>query len=88
MNQTYNRDIKYTFLKRCVKPIQTNMIDDDWIKEKNIEMEIMIPMKNLDVIDENIFKVSNDILNWNDVGMDELLGKNLSQNDLNINNIK
>ena len=31
----YNTDIKYTFLNRCTKPINTYLIDDDWIKDNN-----------------------------------------------------
>ncbi len=84
MNQNYNRDIKYTFLRRCVKPIQTNLIDEEWIKEKNIEMEIIIPFKNMDGIEEDLMKNTNEMLNWNDVGIEELLGKNLSITDMNI----
>ena len=58
MNQTYNRDIKYTFLKRCVRPINSLLIDEEWIKEKNIEMEIIIPFKNMEGVDESASSLS------------------------------
>jgi len=85
MNQTYNRDIKYTFLKRCVRPINSMLIDEEWIKEKNIEMEIIIPFKNMEGVDEEFVKnsIGNELQNWNDVGLEELLGKNLSIGDMN-----
>lgn len=85
MNQTYNRDIKYTFLKRCVRPINSMLIDEEWIKEKNIEMEIIIPFKNMEGVDEEFAKnsIGNELQNWNDVGLEELLGKNLSIGDMN-----
>jgi len=83
MNQSYNRDIKYSFLKRCVKPINAFLIDDEWMKEKNIEMEIIIPFKNLDRLDDNIIKNGNELSTWNDNGLEELLGRNLHQSDLN-----
>jgi hypothetical protein len=66
------------------KPIQTALIDDEWVKEKNIEMEIIIQFKNFDVLDEESLKNANDINNWNDIGLEELLGKNLERSDLNI----
>jgi hypothetical protein len=83
MNQSYNRDIKYSFLKRCVKPINAFLIDDEWVKEKNIEMEIIIPFKNLDRLDDDILKNGNELSTWNDNGLEELLGRNLHQSDLN-----
>ena len=83
MNQTYNKDIKYSFLRRCVNPIQTILIDEEWIKEKNIEMEIPMPFKNLEGPEEDSIKNSHEILKWNDVGMEELIGKNLSVYDQN-----
>ncbi len=42
MNYSFNRDIKYTFLKRCTKPINTAIISEDWIKEKNIGIPFFI----------------------------------------------
>ena len=77
MNQSYSRDIKYSFLKRCVKPINASLIDDEWMKEKNIEMEIIIPFKNLDRLDEELGKNGNELNAWNDNGLEELLGRNL-----------
>lgn len=82
MNQSYNRDIKYSFLRRCVKPINSSLIDDEWMKEKNIEMEIIIPMKNMDRLDEEFLKNGNEIIVWNDNGLEELLGRNLNMADL------
>jgi hypothetical protein len=83
MNQSFNRDIKYSFSKRCTKLIQTSLIDDEWIKEKNIEMEIIIPFKNMEGVDEEFAKNGNDLNVWNDIGMEELLGRNLHPSDLN-----
>jgi hypothetical protein len=83
MNQTYNKDIKYSFLRRCVNPVQTLLIDEDWIKEKNIEMEIPMPFKNLEGVEEDSVKNSNEILKWSDLGMEELVGRSLSVYDLN-----
>ena len=36
MNYSYNRDIRFTFLKRSTKVVNTTIITEDWIKEKNI----------------------------------------------------
>ena len=82
MNQSYNKDIKYTFLRRCVKPINSSLIDDEWMKEKNIEMEIIIPFKNFERLDEEFLKNGNELNSWNDNGLEELLGRNLNQADL------
>jgi hypothetical protein len=84
MNKTFNRDLKYTFAKRCLNPAQTALIDEAWMKEKNIEMDIIMPFKNLDSLDDENFKHNNDLNNWNDIGLEELLGKHLHYND-NIN---
>jgi hypothetical protein len=84
MNQSFNRDLKYTFFKRCVHPYQTSLIDDEWIKEKNIEMEIIVPFKSLDNIEEEGVKNANDLNAWNDTGLEELLGRHLQMNDLNL----
>jgi hypothetical protein len=81
MNKTFNRDLKYTFAKRCINPVQTALIDEAWMKEKNIEMEITMPFKNIDSVDEDNFKHNNDLNNWNDIGLQELLGKHLNYKD-------
>ncbi len=83
MNQSYNRDIKYSLLRRCIKQINAFLIDDEWMKEKNIEMEIIIPFKNLDGLDDDFMKNGNELNTWNDNGLEELLGRNLHQSDLN-----
>jgi hypothetical protein len=54
------------------------------MKEKNIEMDIIMPFKNIDNLDEENFKHNNDLNNWNDIGLEELLGKHLNYNN-NIN---
>ena len=84
----YNTDIKYTFLNRCVKPINTYLIDDDWIKDHNIDMEIILPFKNIDLLDEENLKNQNGIgengknkIKWNDTGLEDLLKRNLDKND-------
>jgi hypothetical protein len=86
MNKTFNRDLKYTFAKRSINPVQTLVIDEAWMKEKNIEMDINMPFKNQDNSDEENFKQNNDLNNWNDIGLDELLEKHLNYN--NIINLK
>jgi len=84
----YNTDIKYTFLNRCTKPINTYLIDDDWIKDHNIEMEIILPFKNIDLLDEENLKNQNgngengkNKIKWNDTGLEDLLKRNLDKND-------
>lgn len=85
MNISYNRDLKYTFLKRFVDPIQTSKIDDDWIKEKNIEMDIILPFKNIEALDEeNLKTTDNSHKKWNDIGLEELLKRQLDKSDFNI----
>ena len=83
-----NTDIKYTFLNRCIKPINTYLIDDDWIKDHNIDMEIILPFKNIDLLDEENLKNQNGIgengknkIKWNDTGLEDLLKRNLDKND-------
>jgi hypothetical protein len=34
MNNTQKRDIYYSFVTHCSRPILTEIIDDDWRKEK------------------------------------------------------
>ena len=35
--KTYrNRDIKYSFIKNLKNPVQADIIDENWIKEKNM----------------------------------------------------
>ena len=58
------------------------MIDDEWMKEKNIEMEIIIPFKNLENLDEEGGK-NSELKGWNDSGFDDLIGKNLHNSDIN-----
>ena len=66
-------------------PIQTSKIDDDWIKEKNIEMDIILPFKNIETLDEEILKnADNSHKKWNDFGLEELLKHQLDKNDFNI----
>lgn len=83
----YNTDIKYTFLNRCTKPINTYLIDDDWIKEKNIEMDIVLPYKNIENLEEENLKddgligPDNKKLKWNDPGLLDLLKQNLDKGD-------
>lgn len=64
-----------------VYPNQSIVIDADWIKEKNIEMDIILPFKN-EVPEEENIKKSNDNKKWNDIGLEELLKRELDQNDL------
>ena len=79
----YNTDIKYTFLNRCIKSINTYLIDDDWIKDHNIDMEIILPFKNIDLLDEENLKNQNGTgengknkIKWNDTGLEDLLKRN------------
>ena len=39
-----------------VKPIQTYLIDDEWIKEKNIEMDIVLTVKNINIMEDETLK--------------------------------
>ena len=84
MNHSFKRDIRYTFYRRCVNPIHTWKIDDDWIKEKNIEMDIILPFKNIDVLDEENLKANETNKKWNDMEIEELLKRQLDKNDLSI----
>lgn len=63
-----------------MNPSQTIVIDDDWIKEKNIEMDIILPFKN-EIQEEEIIKKNSDNKKWNDIGLEELLKRELDQND-------
>ena len=70
-----------------VKPIQTYLIDDEWIKEKNIEMDIVLPVKNIDIMEDENLKNGeernngNKKIKWNDSGLEELIKRNLDKND-------
>ena len=68
--------------------IDTYLIDDDWIKEKNIEMDIVLPYKNIENIEEENLKDDNGLigpdnkkLKWNDPGLLDLLKQNLDKGD-------
>ena len=85
MNRSFRRDIHYSFYNRCTNPIHTLLIDDDWIKEKNIEMDIILPFKNIDAIEEeNLKATETNSKKWNDTGLEDLLKLELDKNDLNI----
>ena len=87
MNYSFNRDIRYTFLKRCTKPVNSAIITEDWIKEKNIgnfktfllEMDLSLPFrgKNIDNFEEEM-KNQKELNQWNESGLNELLGKHLN----------
>lgn len=59
------------------------MIDEDWIKEKNIDMEIIIPSKNFEIFEDEGGK-NAELKNWNDTGFEDLIGRNLYCSDLNL----
>ena len=47
-------------------------------------MDIIIPFKNMEGLEDEILKNANDLNGWTDVGMDDILGRNLNLNDLNL----
>ena len=71
-----------------LRRIDTYLIDDDWIKEKNIDMDIVLPYKNIESLEEENLKDDNGLigpdnkkLKWNDPGLIDLLKKNLDKGD-------
>jgi hypothetical protein len=64
------------------KLIHSSIIDDEWIKEKNIDMEIIIPSKNFEILEQEGGK-NGELKGWNDTGFEDLIGKNLYYSDLN-----
>lgn len=44
-------------------------------------MEILIPVKNLEAIDDENFKNNKDLHVWNDIGTEDLLGRHLNLNE-------
>ena len=71
-----------------LRRIDTYLIDDDWIKEKNIDMDIVLPYKNIESLEEENLKDDNGLigpdnkkLKWNDPGLLDLLKKNLDKGD-------
>ena len=79
------KKFKFTISNRR---IDTYLIDDDWIKEKNIEMDIVLPYKNIENIEEENLKDDNGLigpdnkkLKWNDPGLLDLLKQNLDKGD-------
>ena len=80
--------IIFLFIFFSVKPIQTYLIDDEWIKEKNIEMDIVLPYKNIETLDEENLKDDNGLIGpdnkkikWNDPGLLDLLKQSLDKGD-------
>ena len=78
----------YNFILNSNRRIDTYLIDDDWIKEKNIEMDIVLPYKNIENIEEENLKDDNGLigpdnkkLKWNDPGLLDLLKQNLDKGD-------
>ena len=71
-----------------LRRIDTYLIDDDWIKEKNIDMDIVLPYKNIESLEEENLKDDNGLigpdnkkLKWNDPGLLDLLKRNLDKGD-------
>ncbi len=77
----------YNFILNSNRRIDTYLIDDDWIKEKNIEMDIVLPYKNIENLEEENLKddgligPDNKKLKWNDPGLLDLLKQNLDKGD-------
>ena len=78
----------YNFILNSNRRIDTYLIDDDWIKEKNIDMDIVLPYKNIENIDEENIKDDNGLigpdnkkLKWNDPGLLDLLKQSLDKGD-------
>ena len=76
------------FLLISNRRIDTYLIDDDWIKEKNIDMDIVLPYKNIENFDEENIKDDNGLigpdnkkLKWNDPGLLDLLKQSLYKGD-------
>ena len=84
----YNIYIIYWCKLFSLRRIDTYLIDDDWIKEKNIDMDIVLPYKNIESLEEENLKDDNGLigpdnkkLKWNDPGLLDLLKKNLNKED-------
>ena len=76
------------FLLISNRRIDTYLIDDDWIKEKNIDMDIVLPYKNIENFDEENIKDDNGLIGpdnkkikWNDPGLLDLLKQSLDKGD-------
>ena len=79
---------KYIYLFFSLRRIDTYLIEEDWIKEKNIDMDIVLPYKNIESLEEENLKDDNGLigpdnkkLKWNDPGLLDLLKKNLDKGD-------
>ena len=78
----------YKYVMTSNRRIDTYLIDDDWIKEKNIEMDIVWPYKNIENLEEENLKDDNGLIGpdnkkikWNDPGLLDLLKQNLDKGD-------
>lgn len=74
------------FLKNLIisnRLIHSSLIDEEWMREKNIDMEIIIPSKNFEIFEQEGGK-NTELKGWNDTGFDDLIAKNLFYTDLNI----
>ena len=47
MNQTQKRDVQYSFVNFVQNPIYTQIIDDNWRKEKFQSLDIILPTKTI-----------------------------------------
>jgi hypothetical protein len=63
-----------------LKPVDTILIDDEWIREKNITMDIIMPNKGMEQLEEDHIK-RDELKGWSDTGLDELVGKKLNHED-------
>jgi hypothetical protein len=83
MINSQKRDIAYTFAHSVHRPVLTQVIDDEWRKEKFTDLDIILTSKivqtklNLDQGDEEMQQriPITEVREWNDVGLQELISQ-------------
>eukprot|EP00347_Sterkiella_histriomuscorum_P003427 403364333 len=81
MNNTQKRDIQYNFISALQRPILSQIIDDDWRREKFTDLDIILSTKtvqaklNMDSGDEEAQQrvPITEVREWNDLGFNELI---------------
>jgi hypothetical protein len=75
------KDMHYCFIDRCSKPIYSDIIDDEWRKEKFEDLDIELPqdlnikfsMDNADDLENDKCKSIPECKTWADSGTADLI---------------
>jgi len=87
--KTYrNRDIKYTFRNNLKKPVHADIIDENWIKEKNMIKNDLFNQKE-EIINKHFGnsliqmekKHGAQNFEWNEVCINEIFGNKIKNSD-------